>query len=95
MTISQHDRRLAIVDARTHRVITAREFPQVCDKINGAHFQIIDSYLEMVLIYPQVIIDKNDEYGGRIQVSFPRESGSDTFTIPLNPNQDVLGTWKR
>ncbi|EJC98824.1 uncharacterized protein FOMMEDRAFT_95832 [Fomitiporia mediterranea MF3/22] len=72
-----HDRKLAIIDAKTHRIITARELPQ------------------MVLIYPQLIVDKLDQHGGRIHISFPDESGFEQFSIPLSPTDEVLRTWKR
>ncbi|KAL5494819.1 hypothetical protein ACEPAI_281 [Sanghuangporus weigelae] len=72
----EHDRKLAIIDAHTHKVLTAREYPR------------------MVLIYPRIDLDKGDQFQG-IHISFPADSGCEPFTVPLNPSNEILQTWKK
>lgn len=45
---------------------------------------------KMVLITPQVIESDADPCGGRLQISFPAESGCETFFVPLKPTSDIL-----
>ncbi|KAF7303112.1 cysteinease [Mycena kentingensis (nom. inval.)] len=47
---------------------------------------------KMVLITSEIIEDDN---GGVLSVSFPPDSGCDTFAVALNPSNDLLSTWKR
>jgi len=49
---------------------------------------------KMVLIHPRVIADPSASEGGRLEVTFPEDSGCETFSLPLNPSQDTLGKWK-
>ncbi|KAK7047365.1 hypothetical protein VNI00_006596 [Paramarasmius palmivorus] len=49
----------------------------------------------MVLITPKVILDEISPYGGELSISFPENSGCETFSIPLHPTGDVLEMWKR
>jgi hypothetical protein len=48
----------------------------------------------MMKIHPAVFPDEADPHGGHMAVSFPPESGCPSFTVPLNPNEDLLKTWK-
>ncbi|KAI0352239.1 hypothetical protein OH77DRAFT_1486006 [Trametes cingulata] len=48
---------------------------------------------KMVLITPRVEIDTTSPYGGRLVISFPEDSGCETFAIPLNPTADMLADW--
>ncbi|PAV22641.1 cysteine ase [Pyrrhoderma noxium] len=73
----EFDRKLAIIDANTHRVITARERSK------------------MVLIHPRINPDESDFDGGRIDITFPEDSGCKDFAIPLNPCKETLETWTR
>lgn len=48
----------------------------------------------MVLISPRIEYDELSPYGGKLVVSFPPESGCDTFEVPLNPTPDVISQWE-
>ncbi|KAI0370101.1 hypothetical protein BV20DRAFT_944722 [Pilatotrama ljubarskyi] len=48
---------------------------------------------KMVLITPRVELDATSPFGGRLVISFPADSGCETFAIPLNPTRDVLADW--
>jgi len=48
----------------------------------------------MLLIVPRVEIDDSSPHGGRLEVSFPEDSGCETFSVPLQPSQEILVTWK-
>ncbi|PIL31071.1 hypothetical protein GSI_05767 [Ganoderma sinense ZZ0214-1] len=48
---------------------------------------------KMVLITPRIEPDSASPYGGRLVVSFPEDSGCETFSVPLNPTPDILATW--
>ena len=98
---SQHDRKLAIIDAHTHKVITARDQPRVSrvyDIVHDSRQDIHPLFLrdaKMVLILPRIDLDGEDQSQGRIHVSFPADSGCEPFTIPLDPPDEVLQTWKK
>ncbi|KAH9926451.1 uncharacterized protein B0H18DRAFT_1085031 [Fomitopsis serialis] len=49
---------------------------------------------KMVLITPRIVPDPASASGGILEVSFPEESGCETFAVPLNPTQDILNTWE-
>ncbi|KAH9854380.1 hypothetical protein C2E23DRAFT_818523 [Lenzites betulinus] len=48
---------------------------------------------KMVLITPRVEVDPASPYGGRLVISFPEDSGCETFSIPLYPTPDMLEDW--
>ncbi|KAH9949331.1 MOSC N-terminal beta barrel domain-containing protein [Amylocystis lapponica] len=48
----------------------------------------------MVLVTPHIKSDPSSPYGGQLVVTFPEESGCETFTVPLNPTADVRRKWK-
>ncbi|TFY55475.1 hypothetical protein EVJ58_g8225 [Rhodofomes roseus] len=48
----------------------------------------------MVLIAPQIVPDSSSPHGGTLEVSFPEESGCESFAVPLNPTPDILSTWE-
>ncbi|KAI0325427.1 hypothetical protein GY45DRAFT_1330328 [Cubamyces sp. BRFM 1775] len=48
---------------------------------------------KMVLITPKVEVDAASPYGGRLTVSFPADSDCETFSVPLNPTDDLLADW--
>ncbi|KAI0658302.1 MOSC N-terminal beta barrel domain-containing protein [Cubamyces menziesii] len=48
---------------------------------------------KMVLITPKVEVDAASPYGGRLTVSFPADSDCETFSVPLNPTDDLLASW--
>jgi len=48
----------------------------------------------MVLITPRIRVDSSSPHGGRLEVSFPEESGCETFCVPLHPNRELLQTWE-
>ena len=52
-------------------------------------------YVQMVLIYPQIVVNASDVDGGRVVISFPEDSDCETFAIPLRPSEGRLKTWKR
>ncbi|KAJ8455924.1 hypothetical protein ONZ51_g12296 [Trametes cubensis] len=49
--------------------------------------------IKMVLITPKVEVDVASPYGGRLTVSFPADSDCETFSVPLNPTDDLLASW--
>ncbi|KAH7927258.1 hypothetical protein BV22DRAFT_1032010 [Leucogyrophana mollusca] len=46
-----------------------------------------------VLIHPRIVSDLSPE-GGRLEVSLPKSSGCETFSVPLNPSAETLRGWK-
>lgn len=46
----------------------------------------------MILIMPRIDLDLLP-HGGRLVVSFPEDSGCETFSVPLNPDEELLKTW--
>ncbi|KAJ2934322.1 hypothetical protein H1R20_g2796, partial [Candolleomyces eurysporus] len=48
----------------------------------------------MVLISPQIEKDDSLPYGGLLTVSVPQESGTQTFSIPLQPTENILTHWE-
>ncbi|KAG9017306.1 hypothetical protein FRB93_007420 [Tulasnella sp. JGI-2019a] len=48
---------------------------------------------KMLLIHPQICYDSADPYGGTIEISFPPESDCQAFSIPLNPDGELLESW--
>lgn len=48
-----------------------------------------------MLIHPRIIADPSAPEGGRLEVTFPEDSGCETFSLPLNLGQDTLRKWKR
>jgi uncharacterized protein len=48
----------------------------------------------MVLIMPRIDVDPTSPYGGRLVISFPEESGCETFSVPLHPSPELLSTWE-
>lgn len=60
----------------------------------------------MVLINPQIVDNNNnsnnvsdgnpdDDGRGLVVISFPENSGCETFAIPLRPSEGTLQQWKR
>ncbi|KAF8641062.1 hypothetical protein AX17_000706 [Amanita inopinata Kibby_2008] len=47
----------------------------------------------MVLITPRIDRDDSSPYGGLLNVSFPADSGCESFSVPLRPTEDVLHRW--
>lgn len=45
---------------------------------------------KMVLIHPRVLPDPSSPEGGCLEVSFPEDSGCETFYTPLNPKEEVI-----
>jgi uncharacterized protein YcbX len=48
----------------------------------------------MVSIHPEIVLDHAEENGGVLRVSFPPESGCETFETPLAPSADTLAEWE-
>jgi hypothetical protein len=48
----------------------------------------------MVLIVPRIDVDPSSPYGGRLEISFPEDSGCETFFVPLRPDHELLQTWE-
>jgi len=48
----------------------------------------------MVLVTPKVEVDESSPYGGFLRISFPKDSGSEEFVVPLKPSGEILSTWK-
>lgn len=44
----------------------------------------------MVLIHPRIIRDPSSPNGGHLEVSFPEDSGCETFSVPLDPGIEEL-----
>ncbi|KAH7886257.1 MOSC N-terminal beta barrel domain-containing protein [Phlebopus sp. FC_14] len=51
-------------------------------------------FSKMVLIHPRIVPDGSSPEGGRLEVSFPDDSGCETFSIPLNPTEGMLRQWR-
>ncbi|EAU92323.1 hypothetical protein CC1G_00542 [Coprinopsis cinerea okayama7 len=49
---------------------------------------------KMVLITPQIERDDSSPHLGRLVVSVPLASGTETFSIPLRPSEDILRGWE-
>ena len=49
---------------------------------------------QMVLISPRIERDEKSPHGGKLVVSFPLESGCDTFEVPLNPTPELVSKWE-
>ncbi|KAF9245643.1 hypothetical protein BU15DRAFT_40911, partial [Melanogaster broomeanus] len=49
---------------------------------------------KMVLIHPRIIPELSSPEGGLLEVSFPDDSGLETFSVPLNPGEDTLRKWQ-
>jgi hypothetical protein len=48
----------------------------------------------MVLISPRIEKDDSLPYKGLLTVSVPQESGIQTFSIPLQPTEEILADWE-
>lgn len=48
---------------------------------------------QLVLISPRVEADETSPEGGSLVVTFPEDSGCESFTIPLRPSEKTLSTW--
>ncbi|KIJ66454.1 hypothetical protein HYDPIDRAFT_109491 [Hydnomerulius pinastri MD-312] len=48
----------------------------------------------MVLIRPRIIPEASSPEGGRLEISFPGDSGCETFSVPLNPSEGTLCQWQ-
>ncbi|KAH7916392.1 hypothetical protein BJ138DRAFT_1075230 [Hygrophoropsis aurantiaca] len=46
-----------------------------------------------VLIHPRIVSDLSPE-GGRLEVTLPKTSGCEAFSVPLNPSEATLQSWK-
>lgn len=71
----EYDRQWCIIDAQSHAIITAREFPK------------------MVLITTRIVENSIDRCGGQLEITFPKESGCEAFSVPLKPNPETLERW--
>jgi len=49
---------------------------------------------KMILIAPRIELDPSLPYSGRLKVSFPEDSGCESFSVPLNPDEELLKTWE-
>lgn len=48
---------------------------------------------QLVLIYPQIRVDKSSPDNGSLVVDLPEDSGCESFSVPLRPSQETLSTW--
>uniref|UniRef100_A0A0W0G9P3 MOSC domain-containing protein n=1 Tax=Moniliophthora roreri TaxID=221103 RepID=A0A0W0G9P3_MONRR len=71
------------------------EFQRFCSTTHSPNWIALTSIVvrQMVLITPKVILDEASPHGGELSISFPEESKCETFSIPLQPNEDILRTW--
>ncbi|KAG1742716.1 uncharacterized protein EDB91DRAFT_294104 [Suillus paluster] len=49
---------------------------------------------KMVLIIPRIIPESPSQEGGWLEVSFPKESGCEPFSVPLNPTEATVQNWQ-
>lgn len=49
---------------------------------------------KMILIEPRIIPESSSQEGGRLEVSFPKESGCEPFSVPLNPTPATVQNWQ-
>jgi len=48
---------------------------------------------KLVLVKPLIQVDESSPEGGSLIVTFPEDSGCESFAIPLRPNKEILSTW--
>jgi len=48
-----------------------------------------------VLIHPRIVRDLSSSNGGHLEISFPEDSGCETFSVPLNLAKDKLSQMQR
>lgn len=48
----------------------------------------------MVLITPRIRADASALHEGTLEISFPEDSGCETFAVPLHPDEDLLEKWQ-
>lgn len=51
--------------------------------------------MQMVLITPTIIENKENPEKSRLEISFPPDSGCTPLSIPLCPSEELLATWER
>ncbi|EGO05379.1 hypothetical protein SERLA73DRAFT_101193 [Serpula lacrymans var. lacrymans S7.3] len=49
---------------------------------------------KMVLIHPEIVEDSSSPDCGFLKVSFPEDSESESFSVPLKPSEETLQSWK-
>ena len=91
----QNDRKWCVVNADTHSVITARTVGSVRRVSRILSTGCLEALTkQMVLISPRIERDEKSPHGGKLVVSFPLESGCDTFEVPLNPTPELVSKWE-
>lgn len=48
----------------------------------------------MILISPQIEKDDSSPFKGTLRVTVPNDTSLQTFSIPLEPTQEILETWQ-
>lgn len=91
-----------IKSCRGISVQSARYTPEGME--NDRKWSIIDAekvaimtareFPKMVLITPQIEVDTSSPHSGLLKVSFPKGSGCESFSIPLQPTDSILQSWK-
>jgi len=94
----QNDRKWSVLLAERNKILTARDVPKVRRVVSTVtinrrfHAGVIS--VKMILIMPRIDVDPTSPHGGRLVISFPEESGCETFSVPLHPNPELLNTWE-
>ncbi|KAA1467918.1 hypothetical protein DENSPDRAFT_833082 [Dentipellis sp. KUC8613] len=73
------------------------EYDRIWCMIDPINHKIITAraYPQMFLINTAIVEDEDDPCGGRLEVSFPADSGCESFSVPLRPTAEMLDGWKR
>lgn len=83
-----------MVDAETKVAITAREVAKVRSQSASPWHPLTEGFVQMVLVTSQIHIDEDSPDGGVLKISFPDDSGCESFGVPLRPSEATLMTWQ-
>lgn len=72
------------------------EYDRIWSVIDAATNKIITAreVSKMILISPQIEKDDSSPFKGTLRVTVPNDTSLQTFSIPLEPTQEILETWQ-
>jgi len=76
--------------------VTARKYSKVSyPSLSTTGMQcFVERPSQTVLIVPQLKLEAASPHGGEMEVSFPEDSGCETFRVPLQPTAEILKNWE-
>ncbi|PPQ74417.1 hypothetical protein CVT24_001046 [Panaeolus cyanescens] len=85
----ENDRLWCVIDAKNVQVLTAREVPKVRQRKASNYFDPTDddALMQMVRIETSFVGE------GDLKISFPDDSGCESFVVPRTPSEEVLKSW--